>query len=263
MNPPPAPLRSVLAVARFVDGGGPLQEGFGPRSTSGEVTGGPVVPPPPAGVDDVDVDRGWPPRLRAAVTATPGWRGTAEGRPGARARRRSVDAAAAHPDLPRPVRGRWELLGRDLVRERPAPGGTGVVERVTLVNYADHQLVEVEVLGDGPGDVGQPTVRSVEQVALHRYRETPAEVEAAVELARGDPRLAERVGGLEAHGILQVITDALRPGEAGRCLRVVFTAGDDPHGELPVLFVALVDLHRKQVLGTSDSPCSGSTPRTG
>ena len=236
MAPPSSP-RSVQAVATPVSAEDPASA----------FTFSPIA----AGVDDVDAERGWPPRLRAAVSDAPVRLVTMRARAGARAHQGAAQVALAHPDLPPPLLGRWQVLGCDLVRERPSRSAAVEVERVTLIDYADHRLVEVDVVGEH--------VCSVRSVGLHRHRESAAEVAAAVELARADPRLREQVTGLDAHGILQVLPDPEHPGEVVRCIRVVFTARDDPRAELPVDFAALVDLHRRQVVGVSEAPCAPSS----
>ena len=133
---------------------------------------------------------------------------------------------------------RFEWIGVSVLDEK-ADGGDGALLAV-LYSYRDDQAIEVRLDRDG---------ETIHDVSVLAYQPPPneAEIERAIELARADPRLAERMSDDE-----QLVGTAILVGSSGqespslnhRRFDVRFGC---PSERLP-RFMAMVDLSREAVV---------------
>jgi len=161
---------------------------------------------------------------------------------------RSQRVAEAHPEIEKRIRAGARVIAADQTWPRSRDGRRAVTATVHLIDYARSMLTEVALEDD--------RVAAIRDKAVHEYPETANEVAIAIRVARTDPRIADQVRGLDAHGILRVPTFEGDPSRQRRCIWLTFTdPEDDPARELSARFTALVDIGDRSVLWCGPGPC--------
>ena len=196
--------------------------------------------PPPVTVQEFTGPReGWPPqpRGRTNVTSVPSTRiagaltAELEG---------EIRASALHDARVRAALG--ERFGYvDTSESEPPKTAQGraaqLATRVTFYSYTNNVAVEVDMRGRA--------VEAVRPRANYQPPEGAEEIKAAVDLARGNPRLARTVRDLTANAIV-TFPAAGQPGHGHRVLYVAFSAT----GEEITRYYATVDLTAGKILAS-------------
>jgi hypothetical protein len=210
-------------------------------------------PSPSEFLGALDVEAGWPPRLKtirpdyAAKDASRHLRHAPIGGAfDAATRRARVQTALRSPDVAPLLQGRWSVLGVHRLSVPRAREDERV--RVCIFDYTSNRLADV-YLRNG----------TIERVAIggaHQHPESAMEVRQAIAVARSHPELRARVTELEAHGILRVPTAPASAACGHRCIEVFFVPPNDVHMERSVSFSALVDMTLQQVVGAGSCRCT-------
>jgi hypothetical protein len=130
------------------------------------------------------------------------------------------------------------IATQEMEKETTSDPGQPLQTQVTFFSHSFNWTVLVNMSGTEVVDVSTSTTL--------QPAEGVEEVATAVALARQDPRLADRVQGLRAGGLLVVPTPG-QPGYGDRVIHVVFARP----GEAGPAYSARVDLTRQQVLSVS------------
>jgi hypothetical protein len=111
--------------------------------------------------------------------------------------------------------------------------------KVLFFSYTNQIAVEITTLG--------ANIESAFTLRGYQPPEGPGEVQQAIQIARNDERLRDKVRNLDGHGILLTLSEE-QGKEKGRLIWVIFTDLPSTDEELPALCAAIVDIIEQKVI---------------
>lgn len=216
------------------------------RLTRTDPTAAPPYPQEALALENVAINGGWPPRVKGATHVK---EIIPEGpvRPFTPHHEDQAFGVALEDSYVRSLlgKGRWEHLGTYLSSPRRYDERHHDV-LLCLHNYSNGFTVEVR-LRDG-------TVLAAEKKDSYYHPESAIEMTQAISLAGQDPRLKDKIAGLEASAILQIPPDD-HPLFGHRLIWVMFAEPELPERESQTRYTAMVNINRQEVIEAGPCPC--------